>query len=148
MLNITADVDGGMMSGEDFNIHWPSIQKELDRNPAIWADYHTKESIHASVMDGSFQAWGFRKKGKIRIILLTRIVEYPAARVLHVMLAFGNSMDDLLSQIEAIMENFAQTTGCEMCEIVGRRGWLKKLKRFRERATVMTAFVPRKSKPS
>lgn len=138
-------VEGGILSHEDFQTHWPSIQKELDRNPGIWADYFTKQSIYDAVLKNTIQVWGFSEDGKIRMIVFTKLTEYPRGTVLHIMMILGNSLDRLLPQMEATLENFAHATGCIMCEIIGREGWVRKLShRFKKRAVVMTAFpLPR-----
>lgn len=136
-------IEGGMLPTENFDLHWPNIEKELDNNRGIWADYHTKQSIYDDVMRGSSQVWAFSVDGKIKVIVFTRICMYPAARVLHVWLALGNTIERLLPQIEATLECFAQMTECQWCEITGRSGWERKMKhRFKKRAVVLVAPVP------
>lgn len=136
-------LEGGTLSREDFQLHWDNIAKVLDRNPAVWSDYYTKTSIYDAVMEGLIQAWAFSEDGKIKLIVFTRITEYPVTRVLHVLLTFGNSLDRLLPQVEATLEHFGRAMGCGMCEIIGRGGWERKLgHRFKRRAVVLTAPIP------
>jgi hypothetical protein len=133
---------GGTLTPDGFAFHWPDIERVLDQHPEMWADYHTKESLYQDAMDRNIQVWAFIEDDKIRVVLFTRLIEYPAARVLHVMMGFGNSLDRLLPQIEATLESFGQTWGCTLCEIVGREGWVKKLShRFKKKAVVLVARI-------
>lgn len=134
--------DGGTLTPRGFEAQWPHIARVLDSHPEMWEDYHTKESLYNDVMSGALQAWAFSEDEKIRVILFTRLIDYPAGRILQVMLGFGNSIDRLLPQIEATLENFGRTTGCKLCEVIGRDGWAKKLShRFKKRAVVLLAPI-------
>lgn len=142
MGEVVMGTSGGTLTPDGFIHHWVDIERELDKHPEIWADYHTKESLYEDAINRHIQVWAFSEDNKIRVVVFSRLVEYPAARVLHVMLALGNSIDRMLPQIEATLEQFAQTAGCSLCEIVGREGWERKLShRFKRKAVVLIASV-------
>ena len=141
-VNAATGLEGGTLSREDFITHWGSIEKVLDSEPEMWADYFTKESIYSDVMNGNIQVWAFSKEGKIRVVLFTRLVEYPAVRVLHIMMGFGNELKQFLPQIEATLEHFARVMKCGMCEIIGREGWEKILShRFKKHGVVLRSEI-------
>jgi hypothetical protein len=129
---------------EEWTVHWPHISESLDRIPQYWSDYWTKDFINESVVIERWQAWGFGvKENDINVVVLTHICQYPANRFLQIPLAFGNQLEACLPMIEATMERFAVAAECDICEIVGRPGWERKLPRFRRYAVVLKARVPK-----
>ena len=107
------------ISPESYSQYWPYIDKELDRVPHIWSSHWTKESLYEGGMSGKFQVWGFGAPGAINVIVYTQVAEFPAARILEIFLAFGNSLESALPVMEATFEKFAQVTECRICEIIG-----------------------------
>jgi hypothetical protein len=125
------------ISPDGYVQYWPEIERALDKVPHIWQTHWTKESLYEGAMSGRFQVWGFGASGLLNVIVFTQVAEFPAARILEIFLAFGNSLDSALPVMEATFEKFAQVTGCQTCEIIGRRGWARKLPRFKEHRTVL-----------
>lgn len=129
---------------EEWGHHWPQVSEALDRIAPFWSDYWTKDWIREAVMSGIWYAWGFGKTpGELNIIVLTQIIDFPANRILQVLLAFGNNLDKLLPTMEAALEKFAALSNCRYVEIVGRPGWERKLPRFRRHAVLMRTSVPK-----
>ncbi len=131
------------ISPEEWSIQWPNISESLDRIPQYWADYWTKEYINWCVVTGTWQAWGFGTESlQLNVIVLTNVVDFPANRFLQIPLAFGNHLEEMLPLIEATLERFAVEAECDICELVGRFGWERKLKRFKRRGVVLRCAVP------
>lgn len=129
------------ISPEEYLSYWPYIDRELDCIPEIWSHHWTKESLYEGGMSGRFQVWGFGPPDKVNLIVFTQVAEFPAARILQVFLAFGNSLEDSLELIEATFERFAKEAECQYCEIFGRKGWQKKLPRFKVEQVIMRCRV-------
>jgi hypothetical protein len=129
---------------EEWQIHWPLIDRELDTIPQYWEDYWTKDFIRNQVVSGDWQAWGFGDIGLIRVIVLTQIIVYPANTFLQILLAFGNSLEKCLPHMEATFERFANENNCDGVEIINARvGWERKLKRFKRTGLVLKSWVPK-----
>lgn len=129
---------------EEWGVQWPNISESLDLIPQYWADYWTKEYINYCVVEGAWQAWGFGTEPlQLNAIVLTHVVDFPANRFLQIPLAFGNHLEECLPLIEATLERFAIEAECDICEIVGRFGWERKLKRFKRRGVVLRCAVPK-----
>jgi len=135
------EVEARRIHSVEWTVYWPMVSQELDTIPQYWTDYWTKDFINGSVVNESWQAWGFGKIGVVNVVVLSQILMYPASKVLQIMLAFGNSLDKCLPLMEATFERFAMETRCDVVEIVGRPGWEKKLPRFRRYAVVLRAEV-------
>jgi hypothetical protein len=127
---------------EEVVYYWPFIDIELDRVPHIWCGHWTKDSLYELTMNDRFQLWGFGPPDQIRVFVFTQIVHYPANRILQAFLCFGNSLDEALPIIEATFERFAMETECKLFEIMGRKGWERKLRGFKHDYAVMTKVMP------
>lgn len=127
--------------------YWPHIARELDRVPHIWQPYWTKEYLQSTVLAGGMQMWSVGTSSEVKVIVWTQIAHYPACRVLQVVLAIGNSIDEGLSALENTLHSFAQNCGCEYCEVIGRAGWWSRLKHmgFRRQNVVYVRKIENRS---
>lgn len=123
---------------EVFDRHWPSISKELDRVPHIWDKWFTKEYIRAASLANEFSVWAVGPPECHRLIVFTKIVVYPAERVLQACFAIGNDLERCLPSLMAALESFANLAECSRCDIVGRPGWERMLPGFHRTGVVMS----------
>lgn len=137
------ECQGALLAPEFVVEHWEAMKKELDRIPHTWAPYWTKESMFECLTSGHWQAWGFGPTNVIRVTVFTTIALFPIGPVLQITLAFGNSLDALLPVMEATFERVAAVGNCVRCEIVGRPGWERKLRKFKRIAVVLSRDVER-----
>lgn len=125
------DVAAELVEPAKFELYWPSIVKELNHVPHIWAQYFTLDSIRDAVMNERWQVWTLGSKTQVSAVVFTTIIDYPAARVLQLVLAFGVGFTDYIPQLTATLEKFALHNECVRCEITGRAGWEKFLPGFK-----------------
>ena len=90
---------------------------------------HTLDDVSQTGVKGAAQFWPAEDAG-----LVTEIVDYPQRRTLRFWLAGGNLKT--LERLEEKVIDWSKQGGCEACEIVGRRGWVKALKGYEDVATV------------
>lgn len=90
---------------------------------------HTLDDVYQTVVKGDAQFWPAEDAG-----LVTEIVDYPQRRTLRFWLAGGNLKT--LERLEKKVIDWSKQWGCEACEIVGRRGWVKALEGYEDVATV------------
>lgn len=67
--------------------------------------------------------------------IITEIVDYPQKSMCRIWLAGGN-LEELM-QAEKSIAHWAKSIGCDGMEIVGRKGWSRQLKDYRESAVVL-----------
>lgn len=120
-----------LMNVEAIDRYWPLIDKELDRVPQMWQPYYTKEFLREAALSGYFNVWGVGPSEEIHLVVFTRILEYPGAKVLRVFFAFGNHLAECLPSLTGALEKLANNTECDFCEIAGRIGWEKKVPGFK-----------------
>ncbi|CAB4122853.1 hypothetical protein UFOVP28_56 [uncultured Caudovirales phage] len=62
--------------------------------------------------------------------MITKINEYPHARFLTVEMLAGDDFDEWIDQAHDALILFAKHFLCDGLELIGRRGWVKKLQRL------------------
>lgn len=60
----------------------------------------------------------------------TQIVDYDDVRLLQVKMLAGDLFKYWIDDMHETLEAFAKENGCQGMELIGRRGWIKKLERF------------------
>lgn len=136
------EVEARRISPEEWVVYWPNVSKELDTIPQWWEPYWTKDFINHAVLTQGWQAWGFGDLNTVNLIVFTQLITYPGAKVLQMVLAFGNSLAACAPLVEATLERFAVETRSQYAEIVGREGWVEYFPRFRKVAVVLRCEVP------
>lgn len=117
-----------LLNGPRFEHYWDAISEQLDRFPAIWSWWWTKEEIRESVLRGSMSCWAVGSWETIRFIMFTTITEYERRKVLQILIAFGDGIEECIPASQAALERYAQFWECDRVEVVGRLGWRKWLR--------------------
>lgn len=126
---------------EHFVELWPEIQKEMDKVQEHWEMWYTKPFVFNAVMAGQWQVWAAGDDGRAKLVLFTQIVFYPAAKVLQGIFVLGNSLEPCMDAVWAATEKFARENDCVRMEVLGRRGWERKLSHFGFRNVGVTLSV-------
>lgn len=71
--------------------------------------------------------------------IVTEIVDYPQRSVCRIWLA-GGDMDELL-EAEKMIARWAKGIGCTGMEIIGRKGWERKLKDYKPASVVLVKDI-------
>ncbi len=108
----------------------PLLQKALDGTYDIM-------DVEQGLEDDRFQLFISWNNG-IESAVITEIAEYPKAKVLRYVLAGGTNLDNWLEEIQEVIEKFAKKNHCTQLEIAGRKGWLKKLNKYKEKAVLLS----------
>lgn len=118
----------GLLSTEQFLHYWPEILPNLKAVP-YFLEYCTVEWVLEQTLKGHLQFWAL-SDGSVRGIIMTRVQVTPAQRVLQLTLAFGNDFEEYIELAETTLFRFAQMMECTRMELIGRKGWRRKLRRF------------------
>jgi|TARA_R110000851_G_scaffold325999_2_gene494317 hypothetical protein len=108
----------------------PLIKKALD-------DTYTIKDIIDGIKINKFQLF-ISWEGKVESAVVTEVVDYPRKRILRYVLAGGNNINNWIINIQDKIESFAINNHCQAVEIAGRKGWLRKLKGFKQNIYLMS----------
>ena len=91
---------------------------------------HTIDDVLETVQRGDAQFWHYPDAA-----VVTEIMDYPQKRVLRYWLAGGNLKP--LLKVEPSIRHWSQLWGCVGIEIIGRKGWHKVLKGFKQTGIIL-----------
>lgn len=126
------------MPEETYVRFWPQIEAELDKVPHTWEDFFTKDYLRDVPLHKELMVWCTVEKGAVMIVIYAQFIEIPRGKGLSFRLAIGQGLDKALPQLEAEFERLGRVMECDFVMVCGRRGWLRKLRGFREDCTLMT----------
>ena len=109
---------------------WARCSKYIEDALEYAGGSHTLQDVMLAVAEGKAQFFPLDKSA-----IVTEIVDYPQKAMCRIWLA-GGDLDELL-EAEAAIAAWAKTLGCSGMEIIGRRGWSRKLESYRESAVVL-----------
>lgn len=128
------EVQAGMMGPKELDRFWPNLQGALEGCPEIWEATETIESLRFKLLTGNLQAWAVGSGGTAEMVAFTQVVQHAKGATLQILWAAksGTSTPLLacLTKLEAVLERFADSQGCETVQIFGRPGWERILRRF------------------
>lgn len=107
---------------------WPEVGPQLARalryNACIDMD-----DVLSFLEAGSMQLLVVidEETGEIVASLATEITDYPKLRCLRIVLAGGERLTEWRDEMHDLIEAGAQAADCEVIEIVGRDGWVRRL---------------------
>ena len=91
---------------------------------------HTIDDVLETVQRGDAQFWHYPDAA-----VVTEIMDYPQKRVLRYWLAGGNLKT--LLKVEPSIRHWSQLWGCVGIEIIGRKGWHRVLKGFKQTVIIL-----------
>lgn len=119
---------------EDTFLIWQQVAPLL--KPALDNTYDIMD-IEKGLQENRFQLF-ISWNNKVESAVVTEIAVYPRAKVLRYFLAGGTNLDNWLEKIQQVIEKFAKNNNCTQVEVAGRKGWVKKLKGYKEKAVLLS----------
>lgn len=124
--------------------HWPDMAKELQRIPQFWDTWWTLDYLQEAILRSEMQCWAVGPRDCFFFVGISRVLVYPANRILSAVVGFGHSIELSLPVLIGTLQKYAATLGCTKLEVVGRPGWKQILREygFKQTAVVLSADVP------
>jgi len=109
---------------------WVRCRKYIEDALEYANGSHTIQDVMLAVSEGKAQFFPLDKSA-----IVTEIVDYPQKAMCRIWLA-GGDLDELV-EAEVAIAAWAKTLGCDGMEIIGRRGWSRKLENYQQSAVVL-----------
>ena len=88
------------------------------------------DDLRRGLYRGEYQLWVAFKDDAIDGAIITTITEYPNKRILTWLFIGGDHIEDWCDSMHKLVERFSRDMGCEGAEIVGRKGWVRFMKKY------------------
>lgn len=88
-----------------------------------------EDDIYNLILQEKMQLWGIHD-GDLKAVAVTEIIIYPKIKRLRIVLIGGHEIDFWEALAEKTFNDFAKEKGCSGIEILGRRGWVRRLEKY------------------
>ena len=95
------------------------------------------EQIRKGAADSNLQIWGLQDADEVHAVAVTEVSDTPRGYLCTVRIACGTAPKGFQERLLDAIGQWAREMGCVAVRIVGRRGWLRRFRRFKQTAVVM-----------
>ena len=122
---------------QDAGMIWKQVEPLLMKGMKYDDHSHSGKDLYDAVLEKKMQLW-ISWNGYVESAILTQLIDYPNFRVCRWFLAGGKNLHAWLDEMTHQVETWAVANEVKRIELVGRKGWIKKLKDYEEKHIVMT----------
>lgn len=116
---------------------WEQVQPLLLKGIMYDDNSYSGKNLLDAVLKKEMQLW-ISWTDKVESAVLTQLIDYPQYRVCRWFLAGGKNVDAWLDDLTRQVETWAIANDVKRIELVGRKGWIKKMKDYESKHIVMT----------
>ena len=122
---------------QNVQVIWGQVEPLLMK-AIIYDDFsYDGRNLLDGVLNKDMQLW-ISWTDKVESAVLTQIIDYPKFKVCRWFLAGGSHLHLWMDEMTHQVETWAKQNNCKRIELVGRKGWIKKLKDYEAKHIVMT----------
>ena len=124
------------MTEVEFDAIWRMVSELLENNSKAWDSLYTLESIKIGVIQRGLQLWigetidEKSKRKYIHFALITKIMIYPKAKVMHYEIAVGEKLLANIEMVVRLLEEVAIKFDIDYMSFLGRKGFVKELEKL------------------
>lgn len=97
----------------------------------------TPEQVKDGALEATYQIWGLQDDEGVRGLCVTEIISTARGRVCVLRVVVGDASVGLQARLLDEIGNWARTAiGCVAVRLIGRKGWLRRFKCFRQTGVV------------
>lgn len=115
--------------------YWPYVAPNIER--ALEYGWNTPLEVLALIENAQAQCWIAVDEGKLIGVWVTRIEQSGVGRFCLVWLAGGERVSEWIPLVQEHTESWARENGCSEMQIIGRKGWAKRLPDYKWTAIVL-----------
>lgn len=117
-----------LLSWPQFTFYWSQIEQCLATTD--FDQFYTRDWLLSNVQGGGIQVWALSDGTTIRLVVFTRCYDSPRGKVLQLFWGAGEDLDRFLDMANETMDRVAGVLQAEIVEITGRRGWIRKMRKY------------------
>ena len=131
-------VDIVYVAPENIGAVWPMFRKYCDRVLPMTRRRRCATRLLFDLMNNDEILWLAMDRAEVIGFTTSSVVQYDDVKLLQVRLLAGDRFDEWIDDMHERLERFARDNGCDGMELIGRRGWVRKLARFGWREAFVT----------
>lgn len=115
---------------------WPLVEPLIDRVCRFGGEYQPS-TVLLKCLNTEAQLWCIFDDGRPIGAAVTEIIDKDLRRDCNIWLCAGSYSDQARDSLLREIEDWARKVGCERVQLVGRRGWEKKLPGYRRTRVIL-----------
>lgn len=122
-------MDAGIIPKGYLKRVWPLVLSKIEKACEYSCGTVTPETVYKGVMAEDFQLW---VSDDSKMVAVTQVSDYDdGSRYLTWILLSGEDLEKYM-QLKVIVDDWAKKLGCKGDELLGRPGWARVLKGYKE----------------
>ncbi len=124
---------------QEVGLIWKQIEPLLNKPLEIDGYAYKPKDVFDSLLIQKMQLWisWNTKTNIVEAAIITEIIEYPQLRSCRYFLAGGTNMKVWFNPMKEQIEQWAKQNNCQRIELVGRKGWVKWLKDYKQKHIIL-----------
>ena len=137
--SLSSDSQISYVPPKDVGLFWKQIEPLLLKPLEIDGFAYMPKDIFDSLLKKKMQLWisWNVKTNNVEAAIVTEIIDYPRLRSCRYFLAGGTNMKSWFNPIKEQIEQWAKLNKCQRIELVGRKGWVKWLKDYKQKHIIL-----------
>ena len=137
--SLSSDSQISYVPPKDVGLVWKQIEPLLLKPLEIDGLAYMPKDIFDSLLKKKMQLWisWNVKTNVVEAAIVTEIIDYPRLRSCRYFLAGGTNMKSWFNTIKEQIEQWAKLNKCQRRELVGRKGWVKWLKDYKQKHIIL-----------
>ena len=109
--------------------YWPVLEPYIEKAlvKTKGDDYYDTPDVLEEIKQGYCQLWAVIHNHKVIGAVVSKIIQYPKIKVLHMWLIGGDTLETLEDTYSTLKE-YALDNGCQRVMGSGRKGWTRLIK--------------------
>jgi len=105
---------------------WPEVKKLIGPAVQLTGEYSLFH-VYDYIDRRTWQLWVYDKGEGIEAAFTLEVINYPLKKTIRIIHAGGSNLDLWRDQILVALEDYAFQIKADTIDLVGRKGWIKKL---------------------
>jgi hypothetical protein len=124
---------------ENIGAAWQHFRDYAEQVIEMTGGRRTSTGFLMDLINGNEILWMIMEEDEAIGFCSMAFIHYDKAKILQVKMLSGDKFDEWKDPLNARLEVFAQENGCNGMELIGRRGWVRRLADlgWQERFTTM-----------
>tara|TARA_R110002167_G_scaffold50981_4_gene147936 strand:- start:542 stop:1012 length:471 start_codon:yes stop_codon:yes gene_type:complete len=137
--SLSSDSQISYVPPKDVGLIWKQIKPLLLKPLEIDGFAYMPKDIFDSLLKKKMQLWisWNVKQNNVEAAIVTEIIDYPRLRSCRYFLAGGTNMKSWFNPIKEQIEQWAKLNKCQRIELVGRKGWVKWLRDYKQKHIIL-----------
>jgi hypothetical protein len=115
---------------------WPALEPHIARVCAFGGEWRP-ETVLRRCAEQSAQLWAVYDEARPIAAAVTEVIDKDLRRDCNIWLCAGSYSEQARDCLLREIEDWARRVGCERIQLVGRRGWEKKMPAYRRTRVIL-----------